>query len=213
MTRRLLLLSSLLPTAAFAGRKKKDDSEDDPSEIKEINIKSSWTHGKVTSSRFTLKRDGKTFKGEGKPIDQKLSDALVEAIDAPRVAVPDVDNLGLAPEWVDAHMGRDKSPEELARLIGPLFKFPPPDNKPEVEIEVVLRAGNLFRFRSTSAGPFLLPWRVFRSGTQEATFNAEISRSVAAILPPDFVNRSRLAGESLEKDLQQLLAQSAPTGA
>jgi len=43
----------------------------------------------------------------------------------------------------------------------------------------------------------MLPWKIATGGESRTTFDARISRALAALLPQDFVERERVAGEGL----------------
>ena len=48
----------------------------------------------------------------------------------------------------------------------------------------------------------MLPWEIARVGS-ESSYNPDISRAIAALLPPKFVNRERIGGDLLETELAQ----------
>jgi hypothetical protein len=53
-------------------------------------------------------------------------------------------------------------------------------------------AGEDVEFTSTSYRFFMIPWKVSRKHGSSTTYNVELSRALAALLPPDFVNLNRL---------------------
>jgi hypothetical protein len=67
---------------------------------------------------------------------------------------------------------------------------------PSVKVSVSFEDFTSVEAKSNSRFPFMLPWRVSRSGS-ELAYNADISRAVAALMPEKATNRSRLAGEDL----------------
>jgi hypothetical protein len=53
-------------------------------------------------------------------------------------------------------------------------------------------AGEDVEFTSTSYRFFMIPWKVSREHSSSTTYNAELSRALAALLPSDFINLNRL---------------------
>lgn len=53
----------------------------------------------------------------------------------------------------------------------------------------------------------MLPWKVKRNGEELVTYNADISRAIAALMPKESTNRSRIEGQSLAVDLGQAVMQ------
>ena len=54
---------------------------------------------------------------------------------------------------------------------------------------------------------FLLPWKVVRGTETTTTYNADISRALAALMPWKATNRARLNGEGLDRDLADAVSQ------
>jgi hypothetical protein len=54
---------------------------------------------------------------------------------------------------------------------------------------------------ASATGPFMLPWHIARGGRTAASFDPDLGRAVAALLPPKFLNRARIGGEDLPNKL------------
>lgn len=67
------------------------------------------------------------------------------------------------------------------------------DDYPEMSVEV-LRDGRKLSVHSNSQHVFMLPW-VLAGNSKRTTFNCQISRSIANLLPGTFTNRRRLLPE------------------
>jgi hypothetical protein len=72
------------------------------------------------------------------------------------------------------------------------------DDSPEFEVRLGLVGGAEILLESKSQMPFMLPWRIQRAdpGPSFETFDADVSRNLAACLPEVYLNRSRLLGRA-----------------
>jgi hypothetical protein len=68
-----------------------------------------------------------------------------------------------------------------------------------VEAEVTFQDGERIKVGSTDNGPFMIPWRFAPGNGGEWTFNADISRAIANIVPRTFVNQGLLSGDGLRE--------------
>jgi hypothetical protein len=66
------------------------------------------------------------------------------------------------------------------------------------KVEIVFNHGSKLSAESYSYSSFMLPWSMKGRGF---TYNADISRSIAALLPAESVNKSTLAGDELASEL------------
>jgi hypothetical protein len=86
----------------------------------------------------------------------------------------------------------------VAELLPFAFKFVKFDDYPQLTVTVALKDGGRWVCSSDSYYPFMLPWKVNRGHEEETTYNADISRALAALMPQGSVNRNRLSDEELK---------------
>jgi hypothetical protein len=177
--------------------------------------------------KIELKQGG--YKRAGKPVDPVLIDALVKALQAADVPRPEMEDLGVTKGWLEAQasspeMKKDPEiangtaeqkalftakftdPAYIGSVFPDLFRFSRSDDYPGASVEVVFNNGSKLSARSHSYYLYMIPWRVDGRGSD--TFNAAISRAVSALLPKGVVNRERLAGEGMRRDLAEAVMRS-----
>ena len=86
----------------------------------------------------------------------------------------------------------------LPRLLKSLYRGFWTDDSPQMEVRLRIWDGNEIVLESKSQKHFMLPWWIRRTDTRERfqSFDADISRGVAAILPKGYLNRERLLGNA-----------------
>jgi hypothetical protein len=81
------------------------------------------------------------------------------------------------------------------------------DDDPSVTIEILKNGETVWQLESSSQSKlFMLPWVIKAPRKSFTTYNADVSRAVAKLLPETFVNRDRMAGTGLEHELGSLVA-------
>jgi hypothetical protein len=196
-----------------------------PEAAREVTIKSNWGGlGTPQETEITLhKKDGKYYIGR-KLVDSDKVEALVSAINGPAIAAPDFANLGLTPQWlkdnatsaavksagnfVDATQNQKdlfiksfNDPEVLHKVVPGMFHFVRTDDYPSAKVLVTFDDGSSVSAESHAWYEFMLPWKLSRGG--ETTYNADISRAVAALMPKKATNRERLAGQRFDAALAE----------
>ncbi len=73
------------------------------------------------------------------------------------------------------------------------------------KVEIVFNHGSKLSAESYSYSPFMLPWSMKGRGF---TYNADISRAIAALLPAESVNKSTLAGDELASEITSAVINS-----
>jgi hypothetical protein len=159
------------------------------------------------------------FYSNGAPVSANVIEALVQALGAPTVEQPRSSNLGITQRWLDDNVeGARRKNDPLSRYSSdfywPAFKgtftnrslietVPPSlfsgmhtDDYPRVDLQVVFANGDAWSAASDSQYEFMIPWRVKVPGRTFTTWNANLSKAIAALLPDRAVNRGRLNGES-----------------
>ena len=215
----LLVALSLSPHIAEAQRN-----------VRLIEIHSGWD-GLATPQNVDviIRRQDAAFVRDGKPVDTAQVRALIGALEAPRIAKPDMENLGVTSAWLNAHVASQHprvagqalettanqeelftasftNPELIAKLLPDLFKFTKFDDYPFAQVNVTFEDGSKLIARSHSYYVYMLPWSI--DGQDSETYNAEISRAVSALLPRKATNKERLAGDDLLTELVEAVMRS-----
>ena len=200
----LLVLCTSLP--AQADRK-----------VREIVIHSGWG-GLGTPQRLTVTILGTSdgFQRDGKPVKPALVQALVAAAEAAPILKPNPANLGINKSWLRSQLAlvedrmtgkmpsataRQKAlfestftnPEKIDGVLPSLFTYTSFDDYPNAEVNIKFSGDSQLTLTSHSYYEFMLPWTI-RGPNSTETYNAEISRAISALLPPEDTNKGRLAG-------------------
>jgi len=196
--------------------------------VNQIRIVSSWGGlGEGKHSELVVTRKSGAYLANGKKISDELIVNLLSAIDAHVVAKPDPANLGTTQEWLDANAKKAikeyavayfslaapnqrelyfssfKDPKFIEKVLPRLFNFVASDDYPRVEIELTETDGRVIKVSSRAQPLFMLPWVISGDGKKLETYNADIARAVASLMPKKFANKERLAGDGLGYGLAQ----------
>jgi hypothetical protein len=168
---------------------------------------------------------------DAKIVDASLIAVLVKALTAPANPDISLDGLGVTPTWLKAnassvahHLAETRvvnghpvheamlessfaDPATMEKVVPRLF-----DNRyyfcfdcrhylQSVVVHVTFDNFTSLEARSSSQFPYMLPWRLTGNPTPASAFNADISRAIAALMPENSSNRSRLSGENLAMEL------------
>lgn len=161
-------------------------------------------------------RGGKMYLGET-VIEPTQIEALLVALSAPVLPTPQASNLGITREWLHQNSGvvpRKGAPNQrelfresfsdpkiIEQLLPFRFQFLMFDDYPAIRITVAFANGQRWVAASDSYHPFMLPWRVDLNGQERTTYNADVSRAIAALMPAGSLNRNRLSDDELRKQL------------
>jgi hypothetical protein len=181
----------------------------------------------VESSRITMKEEKKeefvisgsrgTYVAKGKTVEGRAIEALLTALDEPRLKAPSILNCGVdaavllsnyEPQLTEYLSGRttgllhDQSPEALEfykrqfadsslaqEAFTKSFNYERSGIFREINVTVAVD-GNHLDVSSASQHLFFLPWK--GPDDERGGFNCHISRALAAILPAEFCNRESL---------------------
>ena len=147
--------------------------------------------------------------------------ALVTAVASPALLKPELSNLGISSAWLAERapnaartVGSLGEPNDVRQqeffrrsftdlnLIGTLLPrimgASWTDDPIWVRVKIQFADGRTWTAETRNQPSFMLPWTVQRDGESFQTFNADISRAVATLLPKGAVNRERLAGVGLD---------------
>lgn len=194
----------------------------------QIRIVSSWGGlGTPAQNELLITRTPTGYYSHGKKIEAQLITNLVDALNSPAISKIDLANLGVTQAWLDANAERGvreyadnyfssaapnlqalylstfKNLRLMNRLLPSLYRSRWTDDYPLVEIEVTKRDGSKVVATSEAQQIFMLPWQVKRGRLKSTTYNANISRMLAALLPTEFVNRERLSAKNLNHVLAE----------
>jgi hypothetical protein len=183
----------------------------------------------LISSSDSDSDDGRQAKAQSPSVSQDTVDsddvmALVRALTAPSIHSPSLSNLGITAAWLaehsdDAakHFGNLGEPNDqrqqaflrkkftdlaligrtIPRVVGSSWT----DDPVCVHILVRFVNGRTIQAEATNQPPFMLPWTLETDGKKARTFNADISRAVAKLLPDGSVNKERLQGGGLMRQI------------
>ncbi len=201
-----LLLALSLPGLA-------DDAQ---KTVRQIEIKSHWGGlGTLQNVELLVRKEKGLFFLDGKRINEVLVEALVAALNEPAIVEPELENLGITPAWLKANaisatlkgagnfagaapnqkelfINSFGNPVVIELVVAGMFKFMRSDDYPSVVVTITFDDGSKISAESHRWYEFMLPWKLTRH--EETTYNANISRAVAALMPKKTTNRERLAG-------------------
>lgn len=188
-----------------------------------IELSGSGLGPSANQKLFIQSRGDKNYLGD-ELVDSNRIESLLAALSSPTLATPQSGNLGITREWLSQNVREAPSngaPNQLAlfkesfsdlntvdQLLPSCFKFWKSDDYPSIRVTVVFANGKRWTASSDSYYPFMLPWRVNLNGTEQTTYNAGISRGIAALVPSGTLNRNRLGDEELKTRLAEAVMAS-----
>lgn len=181
-----------------------------------VKIVSKWVGlGGARESSFTLHQVKGVCYLNGKVVESKLVDTLLREIDTPAETAT-LANLGITQSWLNDNAGPAWAIHEtdvpkpdktkfmaayrdiavIESLMSDLLRSGWTDDYPTVEIAVQRGTTNT-TVQTKRQNLFMIPFEITENGTVRQSFNAGISRAVAALMAQGFTNRDRLAGTNL----------------
>ena len=173
---------------------------------------SSPNRNSLNRSSLTVSRRGNEYWAGNRQIPADEVNSLVSAVLAPPIETLSLRSLGVTDDWLhklateelaryEKERGKLTAGEEGLFLAGfhdrqlvrsSIVGIPPTDTSANVQVTVLFDCGAPLLVTSSSQDGFMVPWVISRSGRNQTTFNADISRAIARIVPEDFMNRNRL---------------------
>jgi hypothetical protein len=149
---------------------------------------------------------------------------LIRALTAPPLNAPSLSNLGINQKWLEQQAGDfsknfgslgEPNDERQQAYLRKSFTDPVliektiphvvgsswTDDGVWVHVSVRFVDGMSIEAETRNQPSFMLPWTCETDGKKVRTFNANISRAVAKLLPEGSVNKARLAGEGLMREI------------
>jgi hypothetical protein len=187
--------------------------------VNQIRIASGGGEGE--SGEIVITRKAGAYLTDGVKVPDKLIANLLSTIDAPVVAKTNLANLGITQKWLNANAEKAmkeyaeeyfsraaknqqalyfssfKNPKFIERVLPKIFNSLHTDDYPIVEVEITETDGRVIKVSSEAQPLFMLPWVISTGGRKLKTYNANIGRAVASLMPDNFANKGRLAGNGL----------------
>jgi hypothetical protein len=152
-------------------------------------------------------------------------EALIQAMKEPALTAPTLANLGITPQWLAQHVEAQikhtetlgevntaaqqeffrksyTDPDLIQKLLPNVLNAQWTDDSCGVNVVVLFSDGSKIIANTHAQPAFMLPWSLELRGNNYRSYNAHISRAVAALLPKDIYDRKRLAGENLDEHLR-----------
>lgn len=159
---------------------------------------------------------------------------LVQALHAPALRTPDLENLGITSAWLEQYadkaakgtgtLGEMNDERQQAffrrsftdlnlvkKLLPQIIGSTWTDDGVWVHVTVKFASGETWTAETQALTPFTLPWSCKVAGRTMRTYNAEISRTVAALMPEGTVERYRISGEGLEELIRRAVDDNIQT--
>ena len=198
-----------------------------PKIVKRVVIYSSmYNLGRSYDTAVIIQRKGGKYLSSGRPVSAVQVQSLVDALSAAPLTGPDMTNLGITDEWlaskvesqkvgsqrpnpwtptIEMTVGQEKLFQESFTNLNLVANILPYvglsirlDYFAYCKVELVFNDGSKLSAESYSYSVFMLPWSMKERGF---TYNADISRAIAALLPAESVNKNTLAGDELASEL------------
>jgi hypothetical protein len=168
-----------------------------------------------------MKQKGNKSLDKDRPVSAVQVQSLVAALAAAPLTKLDTANLGITNEWLASKVESQWPPPRVggtettadqkklfqksftnlnlvAKNVWPAFISIRLDYSAFCKVEVVFDDGPKLSAESYSDSPFMLPWSM---KGRRFTYNADISRAIAALLPAESANQDTLAGDELASEL------------
>jgi hypothetical protein len=172
---------------------------------------------------------GRKYVSNGRPVSAVQVQSLVAALSAAPLTELDMTNLGITQEWLASNFKSQWPPARargtemtasqeklfqksftdlnlVAKNVWPAFMSIRLDYSAFCKVEVVFDDGPKLSAESYSYSPFMLPWSM---RGRRFTYNADISRAIAALLPAGSANQETLAGDELASELAAAVMNSS----
>lgn len=199
-------------------------------QLVDIRVENNYWNAFQTPVKGGLKiqgKDGKYF-ADGKSVDSGAMLAFIKAINEPPVREISLENLGLTQEWLNTNAQaafkeyfKDRtsgvSPPQrdlfernfrelrfMRDVVQAYYSSFWTDDYPKISLTIRIDSRTIL-LSSNEQHQFMIPWTITENGKTSESFNAHISRTLAAILPQAAIHKSRLDGKNLRYALSEHL--------
>lgn len=188
-------------------------------EVKEISITSSQSagFGRNYQEVYLITKKGDQFFSGSRAVDKLSIDFLLRAVRQPTLLKLDMGNLEIGKSWVNRNeeiflsgLSRTQAkqlkvelqkPGTIEKSVLAYFKSVWSEDVAKLEVVITLSSGTIV-LRSESQKAFMLPWVVQVGNAKRTTWDAGIARALADIMEAGALNRQRLTGVGLAKQLK-----------
>ena len=191
--------------------------------IESVSVVSKWSGlGKPQNSRLIIGEKNGKYYADGMEIPGEYIAQLEAALDAPEMPVLNLENLGVTQAWLDANavssfaeccvynlpragekqlfVKKFRDIRLMEKVIAAALRGGHTDDYPRVDVSIK-RGNETINLSSTAQKSFMLPWEMTSADKKIVTYNADISRAIARLLPAKFTNLDRLSGEQFKLDI------------
>jgi hypothetical protein len=163
---------------------------------------------------------------------------LIAAIQEPIISTIDQIHLGFSEDWLAANaeetfslyralfgyrhlshwieqtaIKRFKEKEVVARALESHYRNVTEDDRPEMQVVILLENGDSLVVKSRAQHDYMIPWTVTDSDCADVlTYNRNISISLLALLPEEFANQKLLSGIYLSVSLMDWIVKFVQKG-
>ncbi|MHC4571226.1 MAG: hypothetical protein ACYS0C_04015 [Planctomycetota bacterium] len=165
---------------------------------------------------------------DGNPVDSKLVDKLLDAINEPVIRELDISKLGISQRWLDqnaesalqeyvhdypylqpTNKQRDlfvrsfRSLELVNEVLHTYYQGWWTDDYPKLGLKIILNDGNSIDVYSDDQHAFMIPWEVTKGGKTDKTYNVDISKGLCDLLSLVLrdIDRERICGTALKRGI------------
>ena len=194
--------------------------------VRQVEIHSGWGGlGTPRNADVVIHTEKAGFVCNGKPVAPALINALVAALETPRIPKPEIENLGLTQAWLKNNLTPVENempgafpnalpsqrtlfentftdPNRIAEILPSLFSFSRTDDYPHVTVTVFFEDGATIEAKTNSQYTFMIPWQLSGNDEQKS-YDIATSRAVSGLMPKDSVNKERLIGNGFASELAQ----------
>jgi hypothetical protein len=182
-----------------------------------IEINSAWTGmAPASESKLSIEEKSGQYYRDGKRVNKRLIDSLQQEIEAP-IFIPSIENLGITQTWLRSN-AESALPERLKKShqsekdlfiaafqdIKLIEKLLPEilgggwtDDYPNFDLQIKRKDGSSVIVHSSRQNIFMIPFAISENGKTRFSYNANLSRAIASLLPEKFTNLERLSGTDL----------------
>ena len=189
--------------------------------VKTLEIHSKWSGlGPTENSTLRIEQRKTEYRTGGKRVDSMLVEELLREIDLTSEKST-LQNLGITESWLQSNVEtalpkrlRDHSQNEkdlfltsfrdirlIEELLPHILRQGWTDDFPSIELRIVRNNGSTMLLTSERQNIFMTPFLIDQDGSARLSYNADLSRAIAALLPKGFTNRERLEGDHLASEV------------